>query len=77
MPLLPADERLHIPLSNADCERCQVMKHLHTACRAASLGVGLTRTSGFKTLDPSRALNFWWYTPQHPDDKAPVKGQSR
>jgi len=77
IPLLPDNERLQIQLSNADCERCQVMRHLHTACRNASLGVGLTRTSGFRTFDPSRPLNFWWYTPQHPDDKAPMRGRSR
>jgi hypothetical protein len=60
-------------LSNSDQERCQVIKHLDECCKRHKLRVGLQSSRGFKTYDPGLPVNFWFYEPQHPDDKAPVK----
>jgi hypothetical protein len=37
------------------------------------LGYGLDRQKGIYTSDPRCPVNFWWYRPQHPTDKAPTK----
>lgn len=64
-------------LSNSDCERCIIIKHLDDNCKQRKLRVGLKSSKGFKTYDPRFSINFWPYEPQHPDDKAPVRAQDR
>jgi hypothetical protein len=61
-------------LSNKDRERCTVIKYLDDVCKRCKLYVGLKSSRGFKTHDPGFPINFWLYEPQHPDDKAPVRG---
>lgn len=53
--------------------RFSVMKDFHEACTAGKLGVGLNTHGCFRTVDPKNPVNFWWYTPQHINDKAPTR----
>jgi len=61
--------------SNRDHERFVVMNYLDERCKQSKLRVGLRSSRGFRTYDPRFPINFWMYEPQHPDDKAPIKGK--
>lgn len=71
LPLLSQDEP--ITLSNSDRERCKVLSHLNSKCKAHKLGVSLETKQGLWTPYPSNPINFWIYQPQHSEDKAPVR----
>ncbi|KQC02991.1 MAG: hypothetical protein APR54_02515 [Candidatus Cloacimonas sp. SDB] len=58
-------------LSNADKERCLILNELNNRCKISGMGVSLDNSRGLRTYDPNRKLNFWWYMPQHENDKAP------
>lgn len=60
-------------LSHRDRERWQVIDHLYDACKAKKLGVSLSRQPGLRTRNPKLPINFWWYIPQHENDKAPSR----
>lgn len=59
--------------SRSDRERCRTLLHFHTQCRKKRWGVHLLRTHGLKTTMRECPINFWFYMPQSPKDKAPVK----
>jgi hypothetical protein len=56
-------------------ERFAVLAHFDHRCKAHKLGVSLKSCRGLRTLDGKNPINFWWYEPQHPEDKAPQKGE--
>lgn len=60
-------------LSRSDRERCAVLAKLDAVCKKQKLGVSLKTNHGLRTFDPTNPINFWWYEPQHEEDKAPVK----
>lgn len=64
-----------IKLSKSDQERCLVLAEFNKKCKNKKLGVSLKRERGLKTFDHSKPINFWWYEPQHEDDKAPCKNR--
>ena len=64
-------------MSAGDKERCTVLRGFHQQCEAKKLGISLQTTQGLRTHNPQKPINFWWYTPQHALDKAPVKSNSR
>jgi len=68
--------RIEKKLSNRDRERCVVMKHLNDCCKRRKLRVGLKSSRSFRTYDPGFPINFWMYKPQHPGDRAPVRGEA-
>jgi len=59
--------------SKADEPRFYVLQHFFTSCKKAKMGVGLKSHEGLTTVQPKNPINFWFYKPQHPDDKAPTK----
>lgn len=59
--------------SRSQNARCPVLQHLKTRCADEKLGVSLESREYLWTPLPSNPINFWPYTPQHPDDKAPTK----
>lgn len=71
LPLFSEDQP--ITLSNSDRERCRVLLHLNSECKAHKLGVSLETKAGLWTPDPANPVNFWIYEPQHLDDKAPIR----
>jgi len=72
MPLF-AEDSDSISLSNADKARCPVLAELTSGCRTHKLGVSLKSSQGLRTFDPKNPINFWWYTPQHENDRAPTR----
>jgi len=60
-------------LSNSDKERLPVLHHVREQAGQKSLQVSLESSNGLSTKKPSNPLNFWLYTPQRTNDKAPVK----
>ena len=70
---LPLFDIIEYKASNRERERFNVMKYLDEQCKKYKLQVGLTSSRGFKTYHPKSPINFWLYTPQRPEDKAPVR----
>ena len=62
-----------VSFSKNDKVRCEIIWLLKNKCDKYKLGVSLTSAKGLKTRSPKNPINFWWYTPQHDNDKAPTK----
>jgi hypothetical protein len=73
--LFTVETTMPIKLSRSDHERCAVLAELDAIRKRRRLGVSLKTNQGLKTFDPANPINFWWYEPQHEEDKAPVKSQ--
>ena len=73
MSLLSLIQPPAIDLSPGDQEKCCVLNHFKKHCDAKKLGVSLQSSQGLRTFKPQNPVNFWWYTPQHETDKAPIK----
>jgi hypothetical protein len=61
--------------SRSSIERFKLLRYFDELCKSCRLGVSLKTWKGLRTRDPNSPLNFWWYEPQHPADKAPTKKQ--
>ncbi len=59
--------------SKGDELRFQLLKEFGEKCKSAKLGVSLSEKQGLFTFKPSNPINFWLYSPQHPDDRAPTR----
>ncbi|MEW6386983.1 MAG: DUF3800 domain-containing protein [Thermodesulfobacteriota bacterium] len=71
-PIFP--EEGESPESSAvEHERFTVLEAMNRLCKQKRLYVSLDTNKGLKTYRPEMPINFWWYEPQHPDDKAPTK----
>lgn len=71
MRLFPTEQPMR--LSNSDQERCTILHHLNKRCKVHKLGVSLQTKRGLWTPQPANPINFWFYKPQHPEDKAPTR----
>jgi len=60
-------------ISRSSRERCYVLDYFYKLCRSKKLGVSLNTNKGLRTYNNKKPINFWFYTPQHPNDKAPSK----
>jgi len=60
-------------LSTSDMERFPILQHLKQGANERRLGLSLESSQGLHTHNPRNNLNCWLYTPQHPNDKAPIK----
>lgn len=69
------DDQQAPQLSRSDRMRCEVLQHFHKHCTRHAMGVSLQTSSGLRTMRATteRPFNFWWWTPQHAKDKAPVR----
>lgn len=72
---LPFEDGKDTPLtpSQSSKQRFLVLKMFDETCKKQKLGVSLKTKRGLRTPNPEYPLNFWFYEPQHPDDKAPTK----
>jgi len=61
--------------SRSHQQRCPLIASFNSKCKDNSLTVSLEMNRGFKTIDPTKSINFWWYTPQHEMDRAPTTKQ--
>jgi hypothetical protein len=60
-------------LSNSDKERLPFLKYFLDKAKASKIRVSIEQKKGLCSMDPTEQINFWLYTPQREDDKAPVK----
>lgn len=70
-PLFVVDEQT--PPSRRSEERFRVLHQFSDECKKRALGVSLLSSEGLRTHQPSKPINFWLYTPQHPLDVAPKR----
>lgn len=61
-----------INLSNSDLERGHLLKDLLSFCKSRKMHVSFESTNGLVSHDPKMPINFWLYSPQRADDKAPT-----
>jgi len=59
--------------SVSERERFALLAEFNALCKGRKLGVSLKSHRGLRTLNPRNPINFWWYEPQHGQDKAPTK----
>jgi hypothetical protein len=59
--------------SNRDRYRCYFYNCVKKFTELNKYNVSLESAGGFKSWNPKVPLNFWFYTPQHEEDKAPTK----
>ena len=60
--------------SNGELEKNSIVQYLAHKIRQVGLGIDLDRHGGFRTLNPSLPMNFWWYEPRSKRDSAPTSG---
>lgn len=60
-------------ITNSEKDRFRIIKHLDEQGKKNRLGISLNTGKGLKTFDPKSPINFWVYTPQHSNDKAPKR----
>lgn len=71
--LFPDETPNKIDISNKDKHRFKIYKFIDKHCKHKSWTVSLKSNKGFTTYDKHKPLNFWFYKPQHKEDKAPLK----
>ena len=71
--LIPDENPYKIDVSSKDRHRFKVYKIINNQCKRKSWSVSLKTNRGFSTYNKLKPLNFWFYKPQHEDDKAPLK----
>lgn len=59
--------------SNREEYRFRLLNFLDDKCKNEKLGVSLKTHRCLNTPNPNNPLNFWYYTPQSEQDKAPIK----
>ena len=59
--------------SGCSRERFKILAEFDRMCKQRKLGVSLKTNRGLRTHKPENPINFWWYEPQHPLDKAPQR----
>jgi hypothetical protein len=62
----------NVKLSNRDRKRLPILGHVRHAAGVRSLQISLESTKGLSSRNPNNGLNFWLYTPQRPEDRAPT-----
>jgi hypothetical protein len=62
--------------SNSENCKFTAMETFKGYCTANKLGVSLSSSCGFQTMNPENQINFWRYQPQHVEDKAPIKSSA-
>ena len=62
-----------IECSKREKERFHILKEFSEKCKTNKLGVSIKTKKCLSTFKPENPINFWWYKPQHPLDKAPLR----
>ena len=68
-------EKPKLEISSKDKYRFKIYKYINEYCKRRSWTVSLKTNKGFSTFDKHKPLNFWFYRPQHEEDKAPLKNK--
>jgi hypothetical protein len=70
---LPYEANTTSTASGCSRERFKILIDFDRLCKQRRLGVSLNTSRGLRTHKPENPINFWWYEPQHPLDKAPQR----
>lgn len=73
--LFPGEELNQIDISVKDEHRFIIYQFIDEKCKRKSWSVSLKSNKGFYTYEKRKPLNFWFYKPQHEEDKAPLKNK--
>jgi len=63
----------NVKFSNSEKERFRVITDFRAKCTTRDLKIGLEHSNGLQSHDPRKPINFWLYSPQHANDKAPQR----
>jgi hypothetical protein len=69
--LFPSD--MAAQRSRSDVVRYEVLRRFNTKCKEAKLGVSFASRKCLWTPKPENPINFWWWEPQTPADRAPLR----
>jgi hypothetical protein len=61
--------------SRSDVVRYEVLRRFKTKCKEAKLGLSLASRKCLWTPKPENPINFWWWEPQSPADRVPLRDQ--
>lgn len=65
------EENTSVNFSNSQKCRFKILQMFIEYCQRFKMGVSLNSGKCLNTPNPKNPINFWNYTPQHEDDKAP------
>lgn len=68
-----ADDIYVRKLTHSETIRFPLLHYFDNLCKHHKLTVSLRSSQGLHTRTPSKPINFWPYTPQHDEDKAPLR----
>ena len=71
--MFPNETLNNVELSGKDKHRFKIYEFVDKHSKRKSWTVSLKKKKGFYTFDKYKPLNFWFYRPQHDEDKAPLK----
>lgn len=74
--LFPDEEKKSIDISVKDKHRFIIYQFIDVNSKHKSWSVSLKTNKGFRTYDKFKPLNFWFYIPQHEEDKAHLKNKN-
>lgn len=60
--------------TDVEKERFSMIQLVRTKSGNARFQISLNSSRGFKSNRPDSPINFWLYSPQRPEDKAPTRG---
>jgi len=60
-------------LSNSERQRFRTLKYFIERPERKRLGISFNSNRRLHTYNPKNAINFWFYLPQHENDKAPKR----
>jgi len=68
-------ETKQVECTPLDIKRFEIITQLLKHKEKQTLGISFKSSKGFRSRKPTAEfpMNFWWYEPQHENDKAPVK----
>jgi len=72
--LFVIEDENKIDASKKDLARFTILRKLYDICKKHKMQVSFKTNKYLCTMNPSNPINFWFYTPQKKEDKAPVKG---
>lgn len=68
------NEQHESEFSKGDIDKFTLLEHFNKLCKRHKFYVSLNEKKGLYCFKPNYPFNFWLYQAQHPNDKAPVKG---
>jgi len=71
--LFMTDEEQKVETSKKTIVRFSLLREFDRKCKECGMQVSLRSNKYLTTIKPSNPINFWFYIPQSPEDKAPTR----